>query len=79
VDDPRYILVDLDFDRVDQAQQFLQFLQEQVWAVPANSPALAGRPTGRILEIHHEGPLRELSGAGRALAVGGPDNSVPLR
>ena len=49
VDDPRYVVIDLDFDTVDQAASFLQFLQTTVWSVPANSPALAGSPQVKIL------------------------------
>jgi hypothetical protein len=49
VDDPRYVVVDLDFDTVDQAAGFLQFLQTKVWSVPANSPALVGSPQAKIL------------------------------
>lgn len=49
VDDPRYVVVDLDFDTVDEARDFLRFLRSTVWARPANSPALAGTPQARIL------------------------------
>lgn len=54
VDDPHYIVVDLDFDRAEQAERFLAFLHETVWATPANAPALAGRPTGRVLRIEQQ-------------------------
>jgi LPS sulfotransferase NodH len=50
VDDPKYILVELDFDTIDQAEQFLRFLNTQVWRIQENSPALAGTPQARILE-----------------------------
>ena len=49
VDDPHYVVVDLDFAETAQAERFRDFLQERVWSVPANSPALAGSPTARIL------------------------------
>jgi hypothetical protein len=49
VDDPRYVVIDLEFDTVDQADRFLQFLQTKVWSVPANSPALTGSPQAKIL------------------------------
>ena len=49
VDDPRYISVDLDFDTADSAQAFLQTLRTRVWAMPSNSPALAGEPLTSIL------------------------------
>jgi hypothetical protein len=50
VDDPAYIVVDLDFGTVDEAQAFLRFLEDQVWSIPENAPALAGAPTTLILE-----------------------------
>ncbi len=48
-DDPHYILVQLDFPSVEQAERFRSFLEARVWSVPANSPGLAGSPTARIL------------------------------
>jgi hypothetical protein len=50
VDDVRYVVIDLDFGTVEQAQRFLAFLREQVWSSPANAPALVGTPQTRILE-----------------------------
>ncbi len=50
VDDPRYVVVDLDFDTVDAAHAFLQFLTTKVWAVPENAPALFGTPQTKILQ-----------------------------
>jgi hypothetical protein len=50
VDDPAYIVVDLDFGTVDEAGAFLRFLQDQVWAIPENAPALAEAPSTMILE-----------------------------
>lgn len=49
VDDPRYVVVDLDFDTVDRAAGFLRFLRSTVWSQPANAPALAGTPEAKIL------------------------------
>lgn len=54
VDDPHYVLVDLDFATVEQAQAFLQFLKESVWSSPSSSPALSGLPVGRVLSVEHE-------------------------
>jgi len=54
VDDPQYVLVDLDFPTVQQAQAFLRFLDESVWSSPSSSPALSGRPVGRVLSVEHE-------------------------
>jgi hypothetical protein len=50
VDDPHRILVDLDFDTAEHATAFLEFLRANIWAVPANSPALVGSPTAIILD-----------------------------
>jgi len=50
VDDPRYVVIDLDFDTTEQAEGFLRFLKTRVWAVPENAPALAGAPQTLILE-----------------------------
>lgn len=50
LDDPNYIFIDLDFDTVDEANAFLGFLNERVWANRENSPGLAGRPETRMLE-----------------------------
>lgn len=49
VDDPNYVVLQLDFATVEQARAFLGFLEQRVWSTPANSPALAGSPTARIL------------------------------
>jgi len=51
VDDPRYVVIDLDFDNAAEAAGFLGFLQASVWSSPGNSPALAGTPRTRILEL----------------------------
>lgn len=50
VDDPNYVVIDLDFDSAGHATAFLQFLRTSVWAVPANAPGLAGVPETMILE-----------------------------
>ncbi len=49
VDDPAYVLVQLDFPTVEQAQAFQVFLETRVWTTPANSPGLAGSPRARVL------------------------------
>ena len=48
--DPNYVVIDLDFDTVDDAQRFLGFLQTKVWSSPQNAPALVGAPQTRILQ-----------------------------
>jgi hypothetical protein len=50
VDDPGYIVIDLDFGTIEEADSFLRFLRDQVWAVAENAPALAGAPQTMILE-----------------------------
>lgn len=49
VDDPHYVVVDLDFGTTEQAETFLAFLRENVWANPKNAPALVGAPEARVL------------------------------
>jgi hypothetical protein len=51
VDDPRYVVVDLDFETNEEAEAFLRFLKNQVWSIPENAPALAGSPQTMILEL----------------------------
>lgn len=50
VDDPRHVVVDLDFSNLAEAQAMLAFLTTQVWSSPTSAPALIGTPTARILE-----------------------------
>jgi len=50
VDDPNYVVIDLDFDTSGEATKFQRFLEAQVWANPENAPALAGSPETMILE-----------------------------
>lgn len=51
VDDPKYVVIDLDFDTVDEATSFLEFLRTQVWSSRENAPALAGAVRTRILDL----------------------------
>jgi len=50
VDDPKYVVIDLDFDTAAEARSFQGFLIARVWADPENSPGLAGTPESMILE-----------------------------
>jgi hypothetical protein len=50
VDDPKYVVIDLDFDTAAEATQFRGFLTTQVWSNHENSPGLAGTPETMILE-----------------------------
>ena len=49
VDDPCFVMVELEFDTDEAALAFRDFLQTVVWAVPANAPALAGDPHAVVL------------------------------
>lgn len=49
IDDEHFIVIDLDFDTIEDATSFLDFLQDTVWASPSNAPALAGAPRTSIL------------------------------
>lgn len=48
-DDAAYVILQLDFPSVEQAEAFRAFLESRVWSTPANSPALAGTPRARVL------------------------------
>ncbi len=50
-DDPKYLMLDLEFDGADAASAFAQFLHDKVWSSPASAPALAGVPRTRVLEV----------------------------
>lgn len=50
VDDPHYVVVELDFEDLSQAEQLLANLKANVWNSSAVSPALQGAPQTRILE-----------------------------
>ncbi len=50
VDDTDYVMIDLDFDSIEEAQTFLEALRERVWPSRENAPALVGTPQTRILE-----------------------------
>jgi hypothetical protein len=47
-DDPRYVVIDLDFDTTGDAQNFLEFLRTRVWSSRENAPALVGTPQTSI-------------------------------
>ncbi|MBG6141727.1 hypothetical protein [Longispora fulva] len=66
VDDERYVLIDLDFATVAEAENFRTFLVTKVWSSPASSPALIGAPLARILESVEES-AEEFAEAGQAL------------
>ena len=51
VDDPKFVVVDLDFDTREEATAFLHFLETVVWQSPANSPGLVGAPRALVLGL----------------------------
>jgi hypothetical protein len=51
VDDPKYLMLDLEFDTAAIAEAFAGFLRHHVWSSPASSPGLAGAPKARILDL----------------------------
>jgi hypothetical protein len=51
VDDPKYLMLDLEFDSADRAEAFAGFLQQHVWSSAAASPGLASAPQTRILDL----------------------------
>src|SRR5580692_13118781 len=53
VDDPNYLMLDLEFDTAGQAEAFAGFLHQHVWSSPVSSPGLAGTPQTRILDLVH--------------------------
>ena len=49
LEDDRYIVIQLDFDELEAAEQFKGFLESVVWRTPELSPGLAGTPRARLL------------------------------
>jgi len=50
VDDPSYLMIDLDFDDVSGAEALLGILRERIWSNPDSSPGLDGQPRARIVQ-----------------------------
>jgi hypothetical protein len=51
IDDPNYVLIDLDFESASAAAAFLAVLREQVWRSPRAAAVLGGSPQARIVEL----------------------------
>jgi hypothetical protein len=51
LDDPKYLMLDLEFDTPARAQAFAEFLEQHIWSSPTSSPALAGPAQTRILGL----------------------------
>jgi hypothetical protein len=50
IDDPNYVMIDLEFDSSPEAEAVLAALRE-VWRSPAAAPALGDNPQTRIVEM----------------------------
>lgn len=50
VDDPNYIVIDLDFSTTAEARRFIAFLENRVWSSAESAPALAGTPQTKLLQ-----------------------------
>ena len=50
VDDPKYVMVNLEFDDVAAAESLLAMLRGRIWTNPETAPALVGQPTARIVD-----------------------------
>jgi len=51
VDDPKYLMLDLQFDTAGRAEAFAEFLHQHVWSSPTSAPGLAGAPQTQILDL----------------------------
>jgi hypothetical protein len=51
VDDPNYVVLDLEFESESEAETYLGWLRREVWASRQSSPALAGGPQTRIAKV----------------------------
>jgi hypothetical protein len=50
VDDNKYLVVQLDFETIENAAKFKAFLETVVWQSRELSPGLAGTPRARVLQ-----------------------------
>jgi hypothetical protein len=64
VDDPAFVMIDLDFQTTDEASNFLAAMQ-RVWASAAAAPALGGTPKVAVVQEVETAILREV----RATAI----------
>ena len=49
LDDPAFVMIDLDFDSERQATEFLTAMR-RVWKSPQAAPALGGEPRARVVQ-----------------------------
>jgi len=59
VDDPAFVMIDLDFETTNEANNFLTVMQ-RVWASAAAAPALGGRPKVAVVQEVETADLREV-------------------
>jgi len=50
INDPNYVVIDLEFNSASEAEAFLAALQRDVWPSPQAAPAPIGDPQTRIVE-----------------------------
>ena len=50
VDDPNYVMVNLEFEAVAGAEALLGMLRGRIWTSPETAPALVGQPQARIVD-----------------------------
>ncbi|MFI2371010.1 hypothetical protein [Streptomyces sp. NPDC018833] len=55
VDNPAYIVVDLEFATAGEAERFRDALVADVWTSREKAPALIGTPVTRVLDVVEEG------------------------
>ncbi len=51
VDDPNYVLIELEFDEAEPAETYLAALRRQFYSSRDASPASGGGPNTRIVEV----------------------------
>jgi hypothetical protein len=56
IDNPRYVVVDLEFGTTGEAQAFADLFRSTVWSSRDNAPALVGTPQTTILRTIVESP-----------------------
>lgn len=48
-DDDKHIVIQLDFDSIEDAESWKDVLETRIWTDPEVAPALAGTPRARVL------------------------------
>ena len=51
LDEPNYVMIELDFDSAGEAEALLAALRRDVWQSATAAPALIGSPRARIVEM----------------------------